>query len=171
MNLRGGTVTRIRVNPKDCISVLDVIEAAGIPNNGMSFAQQVSLALASLLESARKAQLIPEPDTFEYLNRMQPYMGNARNGQKAVLSKHLNSMGALVQAPALPQSLPPSTTHHIHAEPVLSDEEQLERKELGRQLQTLLDKQELAERDKSVIWSVADQAEFDRLYGIIYGDC
>ncbi len=94
--MKAGHVVSIRVNPRDCQSVLDILDAVGYPRNGITFAQCVSLALGSLLETARKSELIPEPDEFEYLPRMQPYLG--KKGQRARIANELHSRGGSFRA-------------------------------------------------------------------------
>lgn len=87
--MKGGTTAHIRISPADCISTLNVLEGAGINTTGMSFASCVSLAYSSLLGMARKAQLIEEPDTFQYLNRMQTYLGTGNNKKKHDITSNL----------------------------------------------------------------------------------
>jgi len=87
--MKGGTTAHIRISPSDCLSTLDVLEAAGVNTSGMSFASCVSLAFSSLLGMARQAKLIEEPDTFQYLNRMQPYLGTGNNKRKHDITRNL----------------------------------------------------------------------------------
>ena len=109
--MKGGTTAHIRISPADCLSTLDVLQGAGIDTTGMSFAACVSLAYSSLLGMARKAQLIEEPDTFQYLNRMQPYLGTGNNKKKHDITSNLyeRSMrgGAAVTLPPVRASMPP----------------------------------------------------------------
>lgn len=98
--MRAGTVTTIRVSPRDCQSILDVLDAANVPRQHISFAQCTSLALGALLETARQNGLIPEPDEFQYLNRMQQYLGKNRS-KKASIAKELNNLGGRLRAPVV----------------------------------------------------------------------
>lgn len=81
--MKAGMVTQIRVNPKDCLAVLDIMVAIGVdPYDGRSFAQCVSLALSSLIGVARRGDIITrEEDGFQYLNRMAVFL-NSRNNKK-----------------------------------------------------------------------------------------
>lgn len=81
--MKAGMVTQIRVNPKDCLAILDLMVACGIdPYDGRSFAQCTSLALSSLVGVARKAGIIPlDEDGFQYANRMAPFL-NSRNDKR-----------------------------------------------------------------------------------------
>ena len=72
---KGGMVARIRVSPKDCLAVVDVLEAAGLSPYEHSFSGCVAIALSSLIAVGRKAGIIPvEEDGFQYLNRIGPFM-------------------------------------------------------------------------------------------------
>ena len=55
-------VVTVRVNTLDCLSMLDVLEVAGVKVEGMSFSAIVSLALSSLVSAARRGNIIPTPD-------------------------------------------------------------------------------------------------------------
>lgn len=70
---RQDEVVTIRINPLDCISVLDVLEKQGIPLVNLSFSQAVKIVLASALETLRGLNYIPIPDGFTYLQRMAPF--------------------------------------------------------------------------------------------------
>ena len=70
---RDDRVVNIRVNPIDCISVLDVLEKQGTALTNLSFAQAVKIVLASSLETFRQMNYIPVPDGFSFLQRMAPF--------------------------------------------------------------------------------------------------
>jgi len=79
--MKPGRVVSIRVNTKDCMSVIDVVEKIGLNIPGISFAQIVSTALASTLESLRQAGVIPIRDGFEFsemMNKYPPVLHGAR---------------------------------------------------------------------------------------------
>lgn len=97
--MRAGQVVRIRVNPKDCQSVLDLMEKLGLQTFGMSYAQCVSMALASLLETARVQKILPEPNSFEFLNRMQPFMGHSHHRKKLEAAQVIGGLGEKFHAP------------------------------------------------------------------------
>ncbi len=71
---RQGMVVSIRVNPEDCINILNVMDAGGLDTNGMTFPQMVSLCLGGLLHKAKMQGIIPEPDMFQYGDRMGLFM-------------------------------------------------------------------------------------------------
>lgn len=77
-------VTQIRINPKDCLAILDLMVACGIdPYDGRSFAQCTSLALSSLIGVARRAKIIPEDDDgFQYANRMDVFIKGKNDKRK-----------------------------------------------------------------------------------------
>lgn len=73
---KGGMTANIRVSPKDCLAVLDVMKAIDLDPYAHSFAGCVSLTLTTLIALARQQKVIPEEeDGFQYLNRMQPFFG------------------------------------------------------------------------------------------------
>ena len=71
--MKAGMVATIRVSPKDCISVLDILDVAQVRRDNMSFASCTSLALSSLIGMARQAGIIEEPDGFAFLGKVGPY--------------------------------------------------------------------------------------------------
>lgn len=77
-----GQVVRLRISPIDCLSILDVLDAAGVPRKNISFSSCSSLALATLLETVKKANLIPTPDGFDFAERMEPYIGWNHKGRR-----------------------------------------------------------------------------------------
>lgn len=68
-----GRTANIRINPKDCMSCIDVVQKTGVNLKGASFAMIVSAALSSLLESMRQNGIIPDRDGFEYAEMMRDY--------------------------------------------------------------------------------------------------
>lgn len=94
--MKSGHVVSIRVNPRDCQTVLDLLDKVGYDRRSITFAQCVSMALASLLETARKSEILPEPDEFQYLQRMQQYLGH--KGQRARIATALHDRGGSFRA-------------------------------------------------------------------------
>lgn len=87
-----GRVVRFRLMPKDCLSVLDVLDKAGISMNGKSFNTLSHLALSSMLETFRQSGMIDkEPDPFKFAERMFPYQGNADTVSKRKITNELRS--------------------------------------------------------------------------------
>lgn len=76
-------VVRIRVSPKDCMSVVDAARLVGVPPERYSMSALTSLVLSSLLEVHRKSGLIPERSGFEYSEMMEPF----RNRKGALRQK------------------------------------------------------------------------------------
>lgn len=72
--MRPGKVTTLRINPQDCMAIVDVCKALGIPLTGAtSFSQATKIALASCLESLRQSGTIPTRDGFEYSEMMRAF--------------------------------------------------------------------------------------------------
>ena len=71
--MKGGMVVRIRVAPKDCMSIVDAAQTLGIQPTQYSMSALTSLVLSSLLEVQRKAGTVPIRSGFEYLSMMEPY--------------------------------------------------------------------------------------------------
>lgn len=170
-HLKAGRVSRIRVNPKDCQSVLDIMKAAEIDTRSMSFDMQVSLALSSLLNSARASNLIPEPDPFEYLNRMAPYIGHKHNSQKARLTSQIGELGPKLRSPILREAERPAPSPAPATAPV-TDEASAEQAEYVRsatsRLTELLAKKDRAEDDSGILWSDRDEQELKECMSIVY---
>jgi len=80
-----GKVARIRVNPKDAMGVVDVLEKLGVSTTNISFDNGVRIALSSLLESARQSNLIPTREGFEYLKMMERFVRHTKADQVARL--------------------------------------------------------------------------------------
>lgn len=71
--MKGGMVVRLRVAPKDCMSIIDAAQTLGIQPTQYSMSALTSLVLSSLLEVQRKAGTVPTRSGFEYLSMMEPY--------------------------------------------------------------------------------------------------
>lgn len=93
--MRAGFVARIRVNPRDCLSILDVVAKGGIDTSGMSFSAISSLAVSCMLESLRKGNVIPDNDGFDFAERMAPFAGGRSTYEKRVLTEALHVAGAV----------------------------------------------------------------------------
>lgn len=91
--MKGGEVVSIRVNPQDCMAVVDVVRILGVNPQGMSFSAAVAVTLSSLLSMARDHKLIPTRDGFEYLEMMQPFSVKKRSGRKLAISSVLLDRG------------------------------------------------------------------------------
>ncbi len=84
--MRVGRVVSIRVNPKDCMSAIDVVEKIGLNVPGISFSQIVSAAFSSAMESLRQAGVIPTRDGFEFRQMMAAYPAAIKGARGRALS-------------------------------------------------------------------------------------
>lgn len=167
--MKAGMVVRLRVNPKDCQSVLDILDRVSIPYHSLSFSQCASLALASLLETARIHKNIPEPDPFQYMNRMEGFYGHGHSMQRKRIgaANALGSIGESFQAPVV-SITPVHTAQHepLSLVPVNADE----MRDRSR-MSELYSKKDMYENgNRSVSWSDADEAEYQELYKRVYPD-
>lgn len=71
--MKAGRVIRMRVNPRDCISVADVIELLGLKPELLTFDSACRIVLSALLESARQSGRIPDREGFEFTQFMQRF--------------------------------------------------------------------------------------------------
>lgn len=154
--MKAGMVVSIRVNPKDCQSVLDLMESVGIKIGGQSFSQLCALAFSSLLEGARLQGAIPEPDAYQYLNRMGQYHKGKMTSRKHAIAQTVYGAGTEFRAPTLQGRQEEELPEHLRP-----TAEQLR---AGSRLKELLVKQEFAADS----WSTEDQKEHDELMKIVY---
>ena len=122
--LRAGTVVRLRVNPRDCLSCIDIAKQIGIYTKGMSFSAVVSLALSSMLEACRQQEIIPTRDGFEYDEMMAPFKEEpiGARAKKLEISKTIYDAGSdvrvasvLDQRPIVPVNKQQAVLNEIRA--------------------------------------------------------
>lgn len=102
-----GKVVRFRLMPKDCLSVLDVLEKAGLDTSGKSFNTLAHLALSSMLETFRQAGTIDrDPDPFKFAERMFPFSGSTNMIGRRKVTNELRS--AALQGFTKPSTLAPT---------------------------------------------------------------
>lgn len=179
--MKAGKVISLRVNPKDCMSCIDVLEKAGIPSQNMSFARVVSLALASALETFRTQKIIPERDGFEYADMMARFGGtwSGRHKQKLEVNRLVESVGSELKVQPVieeePEAAPMSTKqmrskHAVAnaAPPNLPDIDPIELKELTKEFNDLNSKKE-NKHIAGVSWSAGDEDRWQELYNKIFG--
>lgn len=190
--MRAGQVVRIRVNPKDCVSVLDVLELAGVNTRGMSYSSLVSLALSSMLQGLRDMETIPDRDGFEYLDKMSPFLKTSQKSKAqfadAIYRKGMNGQVTRgVGKPAIifdePGRLPTTQKQWDTAiaavdrsstaeppEPVTAEGPvTAEVREARSRLGELAYKKDLVEDGvEGVIWSAGDEEEYQRYYKVVY---
>jgi hypothetical protein len=71
---RPGLVVTLRINPRDAMSIIDVLKRLEISSVNISFAQATKIALSSALESFRQTGLIPDRTGFEYSDMIAPFL-------------------------------------------------------------------------------------------------
>ena len=166
--MKAGMVVRLRVNPKDCQSVLDLLDRVSIPHDNLSFSQCVSLALASLLETARTYKTLPEPDAFQYMNRMGKFYGrgHAMQGKRLAAANALGNIGEHFQAPQVSiEPARPSEPSPVAEVAEVTADEMRDR----RRFAELYSKKDMIEAGhRGVLWSAEDEAEYNELYKKIY---
>jgi len=102
-----GRVVSIRVNPTDCMAVVDLVDKIGLHIPGMSFSQAVSIALSSAMESLRRAGAIPTRDGFEFSEMMQKYpnFNKGSKGKALDIARTFADLGSSFRPPsAVPES-------------------------------------------------------------------
>jgi hypothetical protein len=122
------------------------------------------MALASLLETARISKVLPKPDPFEFLNRMQPFVDTSHHRKKLEVAKTITGMGATLHVPAVQQRAEPEAGPAAVAqvEVPVSAEQMRARSRLTE----LLQKKDLV--GSGVIWSDSDEKEFQEVYAQVY---
>jgi len=104
--MKAGRVVSIRVNPRDCLAAIDTLEKIGLRVKGMSFAQVVSLAFSSAMESFRQNGIVPDRDGFEFIEMMQQFPADSRKGRAIAITKAFQLGETRVTAAApLPRAL------------------------------------------------------------------
>lgn len=187
--MKAGLVVRLRVNPKDCQSILDLLDRVGVPHNSLSFSQCTSLALASLLETARTHKTLPEPDPFQFLNRMGNFIGQGHAMQKKRLAA-ANALGSIGESFHAPTTEPARQFHgdpcihgvlygaycascgseHVGDDiPAAAEPMSADRMRDARRLSELASKKDMWENgNRSISWSSQDEEEYQQLYKVIY---
>ena len=91
--INSGNVVTLRVNPKDSMSIVDLLKYLDVPLHNLSFNQAVKIALSSALASFRAQGILPEHDGFDYTQVMSPFASSlhARRGKKLISAHVLNS--------------------------------------------------------------------------------
>lgn len=166
--LMAGIVARIRVNPKDSQSILDLLDSLNIPRQTMSFSGCVSMALASLLETARLQKLLPEPDPFQYINRLGSYVGNG-NAQQAVRQQAATQMGRMGErfiAPNLAGGAAPVRQPEGVPESGEVDNS-VELEYAQTRLAELVSQKDMTENGMGA-WLESQELEFQQLFKIVY---
>lgn len=153
--MRAGRVVRIRINPKDCLSVADIVDKAQIYTNGMSFSQVVSLALSSMLEAYRQGALIPVRDGFEYTKMMARFGDNPKvdRGRKLAITQAIQMAGSEAVTPI------PVVSVTAGAQTVAQRRAEIRLRELA-----------MRKEAEPLNWSEEDEAEFLRVIAVASGE-
>lgn len=158
--MKPGLVVSIRISPKDCQSIVALMDASGVSRQGQTFSGMASLALSSLLQTARTNGTIAEPDPFNYWNEVGEYhKGRARDKDKEKIVQAASSKITPATLTGIASGVVVDAGLSQIGTVLTSDVRQA-----GIRLKELLVKQENAPDN----WSAADQQEFDRLYKIVY---
>ncbi len=176
--MKPGMAVTIRVRPLDCQSVLDVAAQLGMPADS-AFSQLVSTALQSLLETARQQRLLPEPNPFDFAERMAPYWKGKNTAKKVRTLAATEAVGSEASAVALArpraefrapakQVLPATAVEPAPAAvELVADPDAVERAQ--NVLTILILKKEMHEDDPEANeWTQEDQQKWDRNYAIVY---
>jgi hypothetical protein len=178
--MRPGNVVSIRINPKDTMSVIDLVESLGMPLHTLSFPSMVSLALSSCLQALREQGTVPDRTGFEYNERTAGIIGTGQTKRKRAATEAILATGSefKVAAPPKPSMTfvkPVSQIGTVEVEPhnTPAVEEEIVTTEMRlarRRLAELVAKQDLIEaKAPGVTWSSGDQKEFDELCKVVYG--
>lgn len=164
--MRAGSVASIRVNPRDSMSVVDVIKSTGMYVEGMSFPQMVSLALSGCLQALRDNKVIPDRQGFEYNEVMEGILNSGRGGKKLILADRIHKQGSEFKVTGI--QLQPAEQREAPPNPQQA-EQTSEQRQAGMIMKELNAKRELHEEgNRDVSWTAADEAEWQKLYAIVY---
>lgn len=166
--MRAGSVASIRVNPRDSMSVVDIVKSTGMYVEGMSFPQMVSLALSGCLQALRDNGVIPDRQGFEYQEVMKGILNSGHGGKKLIIANRIHKQGSEFKVDGF--KLRPTESHE--AAPISSAPEDVppEVRRARVLFGELNAKKELHEENPEVTWDIQDQREWQRLYAIVYPD-
>src|SRR5215831_772816 len=134
---KGGIVARIRINPKDCLAILDIMEAMELQPYKYSFSGCVSAAISSLIDLARRQGLIPTEETGEqFFNRLGPFLGQSSTRVKRERTNHLyeRALNGMKVTPELSGFTKPGDFRPIHKEEFNREAAEKEYQELKKQI-------------------------------------
>lgn len=139
---RSGRVVSVRVSTRDCMSVLDVVKAAGLPVDSLTFPAAVAQTIKILLDLQRTLGTIPDRDGFEYSEVMSTF---ATGGKEAYDLHNL-----------IPAHTQGSTKHSLGGDGM---------EEVKKELATLAKLRE----EEDPTWSDAAEQRYQYLVGVYYG--
>ena len=154
---RSGNVVTIRVAPKDCMSIVDVVKASGIHTGGMSFSMLVSLALSSSMQTFRDQGIVPDREGWEYGEIVGPFI-KGEHTRKLVVAKTIATLGSEMPSRGLSGPLQDGGER-----PVITKEQLEYFKELNDVKDAFMD-------DGVGSWSPAQEAEWQHYFKLAYPD-
>jgi hypothetical protein len=69
-----GKVATIRINPTECLQIIDFLERSGIEPSGRSFSTCVGIVVHALLKDAHQRGFMQDVDGFQYNNKMAQFL-------------------------------------------------------------------------------------------------
>lgn len=178
---RPGAVVSIRVNPTDCMAIVDLLKQNDMIVKGQSFSSMVSLALSALLEGARVNGVVPERSGFEFNELVRPFLQEGNMKSKRKVTEFVASLGSEWQSKPVAVFTRPlpepvfqngtALTERSEAGPTNSEETiSTDQRLARRRLSELNARKEMIEDGvQGLTWSTADQIEFDQLMKEVYG--
>lgn len=102
-----GIVVRIRVSPRDCMTVADLAASSQLMVQGMSFSSAVSTVFSALCQAAREMGAAPERDGFEFTEMMKLFSGTDHK-KKLDITNAVTSAGSEFRVRAVNMPLAPA---------------------------------------------------------------
>lgn len=175
-----GNVVTIRINPRDTMSVIDLVESLGMPMHTLSFPAMASLALSSCLEALRTQGIVPDRTGFEYAERTAGILGTGQNKKKRAATTAILNTGSELKIAPPPVPSPmfvkdasqigTAANHAGHTNGSAEEVISLEMRQARTRLAELNAKKELHDDGHpGISWSASDQREFDKLIKVVYG--
>lgn len=152
--MRPGLVVTIRVNPKDCQSVLAMMKVSGLDTSKETFSSMVSTVFSGLLQATRTNKTIEEPDATRYWNQMGRYHKSEKGKSRSAIANTIREQIKVAVRDVEEDDDTPAEA----IDPKV--------KLAGIRMQQLMDKEEQTPE----LYTVDDKIEFKELYKIVYPD-
>lgn len=144
--MKAGRVVRLRISPKDCMSVDDIVRKVHMFTPGMSFSQAASITLAALIETFRKQGHVPIRDGFEFTEMMNAYPKDQYAKRRQIdITRTIDQAGSEIEMPVMPGMIDVESSPQV--------------KRLYMKLQELAAKRDADPEN----WSEAEQVEYKKL--------
>lgn len=168
--LRPGLVATIRVDPRNCQSVLHVLEAAGITSKDKSFAVCVSDALGILLESSRLAGVLPEPDPFQFLNELRYHVGKEAPDRRKKAAPSIQAAKQITRGVAKHETLAPEVALPVGwVDPTIpTDPMKLMQYKAAKLRLVDSDRKKQEAEISGVVWSDKEEAQYQKDVRLVY---